>query len=91
MTLCGHGGEHGDGCEKSTVVVERKTHEQPIFFYVAYFATSVSWEELLASNRESVPGPDGLTYCVYRSAGGTGSKFLFAAYQACLQGVALPG
>ena len=48
------------------------------------------FEELLASKRESAPGPDGLPYSVYRSAGGTGAKFLSAAYQATLQGTALP-
>ena len=33
---------------------------------------------------------DGLPYVANRSVGGIGAKFLFAAYQACLQGVALP-
>ena len=37
-------------------------------------------KELLASKRESAPGPDGLPYGLYRSAGGIGAKFLFAAY-----------
>ena len=37
------------------------------------------FEEHLASKRESAPGPDGLPYSVYRSAGGIGSKFLIAA------------
>ena len=37
------------------------------------------FEELLASKRESAPGPDGLPYSVYRSAGGVGTKFLGSA------------
>ena len=45
----------------------------------------VELEELLASKRESATGPDGLPYSVYRSAGGIGAKFLFAANQASLQ------
>ena len=47
-------------------------------------------QELLVSKRKSAPGPDGLPYSVYRSAGGIGAQFLFAAYQVCLQGAALP-
>ena len=46
------------------------------------------FEELLASKRESALGPDGLPKSVYRSAGGIG-QFLFATYQAFLQGSAL--
>ena len=37
-------------------------------------------KELLASKRESAPGPDGLPCSVSHSAGGIGAKFLFAAY-----------
>ena len=48
------------------------------------------FEELLASKRESAPGPDGSPYSVYRFAGGIGAKFLFDAYQAILQASALP-
>ena len=47
-------------------------------------------EELLASKRESALGPDGLPYIVYRSAGEIGAKLLLAAWQATLQGAALP-
>ena len=48
------------------------------------------FQVLLASKRESAPGADGLPSSVYSSAGGIGAKVLFAAYQACLQGTALP-
>ena len=48
------------------------------------------FNEILASKRESAPGPDGLPFFLYRSAGGIGVRFLFAADQACLQGAALP-
>ena len=34
----------------------------------------------------AAPGPDGIPYGVYRCAGGLGSKFLFNAYQAVLEG-----
>ena len=47
------------------------------------------FEELLASERESAPGPDGLPYSVYRSAGGFGAQFSLRC-QACLQRAALP-
>ena len=48
------------------------------------------FEEQFASKRDSAPGPDGLPNSVCRGAGGSGAKFLFAAYQATLQGEALP-
>ena len=47
------------------------------------------FEELLASKRESAPGPDELPCSVHRSADGMGTKFLFAAFQAALRGAAL--
>ena len=55
------------------------------------WTTEVSaFEEMLASKRESAPGPDGLPFCVHCSAGGIGAKFLLAAYEAVLLGAALP-
>ena len=39
------------------------------------------FEKLLASKRESAPGPDGLPNSVYRCAGCIGAKFVFAACQ----------
>ena len=41
-------------------------------------------EEMLASKRESAPGPDGLPYSVYRSAGGVGAEFPCATSEAVL-------
>ena len=47
-------------------------------------------EEMLASKRESAPGPDRLPYCVYRSAGGVGAKFSCANCEAVLMEAAVP-
>ena len=46
-------------------------------------------EKMLASKRESAPGPDGLPYSVYRSAGGVGAAFPCATYEAVLMGAAV--
>ena len=48
------------------------------------------FDDLLASKKDSAPGPDGIPYGVYRCAGGLGSKFLFNAYQAVLEGRNIP-
>ena len=45
---------------------------------------------LLALKKDSAPGPDRIPYGAYRCAGGLGSKFLFNAYRACVEGVAIP-
>ena len=44
------------------------------------------FDDLVALNKDSAPGPDGIPYGVYMCAGGLGSKFLFHAYQAVLEG-----
>ena len=55
------------------------------------WATEFSaFEEMLASKRESAPGPDGLPYSVYQSAGGIGAKFPSATYEAVLMAAAHP-
>ena len=51
---------------------------------------SIEFEDMLASKRESAPGPGGLPYSVYRSVGGIRAKFLFAAHEAILRGPAPP-
>ena len=43
-----------------------------------------------ALKKDSAPGPDGIPYGVYRCAGGLGSKFLFRAYRAVLEGSTIP-
>ena len=43
-------------------------------------------EEMLASKRESAPGPDWFPYSVYRSAGGVGAKFPCATTKRCSWG-----
>ena len=47
-------------------------------------------DDLLALKKDSPPGPDGIPYGVYRYAGGLGSKFLFRAYKAVLEGSTIP-
>ena len=44
------------------------------------------FEELLATKRESAPGPDRHPYSTRRNTGGTGKRFLFEAYQYLFRG-----
>ena len=67
-------------------------HEETLRF-VQQAPNDINWtidraefDDLLASKKDSAPGPDGIPYGVYRCAGGLGSKFLFNAYQAVLEG-----
>ena len=46
--------------------------------------------DLLALKKDAAHGPDGILYGIYRCAGGLGSKFLFHAYQAVLEGRNIP-
>ena len=48
------------------------------------------FDDLLASKKDSAPGLDGIPSGIYRFAGGLGSKFLFHAYQAVLEGRNVP-
>ena len=48
------------------------------------------FDDLLALKKDSAPGPDGIPYRANRCAGGLGSKFLFHAYQAVLEGRNIP-
>ena len=48
------------------------------------------FDDLLALKKDSAPGPDGIPYGAFRCAGGLGSKFLFNAYRACVEVVAIP-
>ena len=38
------------------------------------------FDELMATKKESAPGPDVISYSFYRCTGGLGSQFLFNAY-----------
>ena len=48
------------------------------------------FDELVATKKDSAPGPDGIPYGAYRCAGGLGSQFLFDAHRALLDGGAVP-
>ena len=50
----------------------------------------MEFEELIASKKDSAPGPDGIPYGVYKCAGGLGSQFLFNAYKYQLEGGTVP-
>ena len=67
-------------------------HEE-ILRFVQQAPDDINWtifraefDDLLASQKDSAPGPDGIPYGVYRCAGGLGSKFLFRSYKAVLEG-----
>ena len=48
------------------------------------------FDELIATKKDSAPGPDGIPYGAYKCAGGLGSQFLFNAYWFLLEGGTVP-
>ena len=48
------------------------------------------FDDFLASKTDSPPGLDGIPYGVYKCAGVLGSKFLFRAHKAVLEGSTIP-
>ena len=38
------------------------------------------FDDMIATKKESAPGPDGIPYSIYKCAGGLGSRFLFSAF-----------
>ena len=48
------------------------------------------FDELMATQKESEPGSDGIPHRIYGCAGGLGSQFLFDAYKRALEGGAIP-
>ena len=57
---------------------------------IGLFMDRAEFDDLLVSKKDSAPRPDGIPYGVYRCAGGLGSKFLFNADQAVLEGRNIP-
>ena len=75
----------------------RHQQHEDILRYVQHAPDDINWtidqtefDELFALKKDSAPGPDGIPYGIYRCAGGLGSKFLFHAYKAVLEGSAIP-
>ena len=72
-------------------------HED-ILRYVQQAPDDINWtidqaefdDLLVVKKKNSAPGPDGIPYGVYRCAGGLGSKVLYRAYQAVLEGSTIP-
>ena len=48
------------------------------------------FDEMIATKKESAPGPDGIPYSIDRCAGGLRSHSLFNAYESVLEGGAVP-
>ena len=75
----------------------RHHQHEDILRYVQQAPDDISWtvdqdefDDLLALQKDSAPGPDGIPYGAYRCAGGLGSMFLFSAYRVLLEGRAIP-
>ena len=45
---------------------------------------------MIATKKESAPGPDGMPKGIYKCAGGFWSRFLFDAFKCVLKGGAVP-
>ena len=74
----------------------RHHQHEDILRFVQHAPDDISWtidqtefDDLLALKKDSAPGPDGIPYGAYRCAGGLGSKFLFHACKAVLEGSAI--
>ena len=75
----------------------RHLHHEEIFRFVQQAPDDINWtldqaefDDLVASKKDSAGGPDGILHGIYRCAGGLGSKFLFHAYHAVLEGRNIP-
>ena len=75
----------------------RHHQHEDILRYVQQAPDDISWtidqaefDDLPALKKESAPGSDGILHGVCRCAGGLGSKFLFDAYKAVLEGSTIP-
>ena len=75
----------------------RHHQHENILRYVQQAPDDIRWtidktefDDLLALMKESAPGPDGIPHGAYKCAGGLGSKFLFHAQGACVEGGAVP-
>ena len=70
---------------------------ETILRYVQKTPDDIRWEidrnefdELLATKKESAPGPDGIPYSSYRCAGGLGFQFSYNAYNHVIEGGPVP-
>ena len=75
----------------------RHHQHEDILRYVEQALDDIRWtvdqaefDDVLALKKDSAPGTDGLPSGAYRCAGSLGSKFLFNAYRAFLEGGAAP-
>ena len=75
----------------------RHHQHDDILRYVHQAPDDINWtvdqpefDDLRALMKDSAPRPDEIPYDVFRCAGGLGSKFLFRAYQAFLEGSNIP-
>ena len=73
------------------------TNTKDILRYVQQAPNDINWtfdqaefDDHLALKKNSAPGPDGIPYGVSRCAGGLGSKLLFSAHKAVLEGSTIP-
>ena len=68
----------------------RDPQYENILRYVQKALDDIRWvidqnefDELMASQKEFAPRPNGIPYSFYRCAGGLGSRILFCAYKTC--------
>ena len=67
---------------------ERHHCHETILRYIQKAPDDIPWEidrnelhELMATKKESAPGPDEILYSLYRCAGGLGTQFSYNAYK----------
>ena len=82
---------------QARVEVQRHHHYENILRYVQKAPHDIRWvidknefDELIATKKESAPGPDGIPYSLHGCAGELGSQVLFNAYKHVLEGGTIP-
>ena len=75
----------------------RHHQHEDILRFVQQALDDINWtidqaefDDLLALKKDLALGPDGIPYGVHRCVGGLGSKFLFRAFKAVLDGSIVP-
>ena len=72
--------------ESRTEGEQHPAHETILEFCTKWTIDKQEFDEMIVTQEESAPGPDGIPYGIYRCAGGLGSSFLNDAYKCVLEG-----
>ena len=63
---------------------------QNVLEFLQWTIDKQEFDEMIATKKESAPGPVGIPHGIYRCAGGLGSRFLFNAHKCVVEGGSVP-